>query len=378
MMVRLEWRPRVSRFPSRSIEPVELQNETDATGETDSQRPSRSQADPKQADAKRIDSNQVDLGQADPSQTGTGQGSPKSSESKTTGRVLILVAAVLWSTSGFFAKAPWFDGWPPEIRGLMLAFWRSFFACLCLVPLIRHPRWQWQLLPMVVCFATMVWSFMSAMVHGPAANAIWLQYLSPVWVLIGGLLFLKERISAQDVRMFVCCLSGVALILLMELRSGVSLYPTIMAILSGLSFAGVVLSMRSMRDADPAWLITLNHGATALLLLPWVWQHSMPLPMGSYFALGFFGVFQMSVPYVLFARGLRTTTSPEASVLTLIEPILVPIWVFLAWHSHPSYDPPPWWTWVGAACILIGLLSRYLPALWRRKRVSVTHGTSNQ
>lgn len=279
------------------------------------------------------------------------------------GRVLIVVAAALWSSSGFFATAPWFDAWPPDIRGLMLAFWRSFFACLILVPLIRKPRWQWQLLPMVVCFAVMVWSFMSAMVHGPAANAIWLQYLSPAWVLIGGLLLLKEKVTSSDLRMFLFCLCGVALILGMEMRYGVSLYPTLMGILSGITFAGVVLSIRSMRDADPAWLITLNHGTTALLLAPWVWQRSEQIPVGSYIALGLFGVFQMSLPYVLFARGLRTTSSPEASVLTLIEPILVPIWVYIAWHNHPSYDPPRWWTWCGASLILVGLLSRYLPPI---------------
>ena len=134
------------------------------------------------------------------------------------GRVLIVAAAVLWSTSGFFAKAPWFDAWPPEQRGLMLAFWRSLFACILLLPVIRKPSWQWPMLPMVLCFVVMVWSFMTAMVHGPAANAIWLQYLSPAWVMLGSSLLLKERISAMDLRMLGFCLAGVSLILLMEMR----------------------------------------------------------------------------------------------------------------------------------------------------------------
>jgi DME family drug/metabolite transporter len=282
------------------------------------------------------------------------------------GRVQILIAALLWSSSGFFAKAPWFDAWPEDIRGLMLAFWRSFFACLILVPLVRRPQWRLPMLPMVVCFAAMVWSFMSAMVHGPAANAIWLQYLSPAWVLLAGVFLLKEKVLRADLWMFAFCLGGVALILIMELRSGVSLYPTVMAITSGVTFAGVVLSMRQLRDVDPAWLITLNHAATSLLLMPWVFAVEAKVPVGSYVALGFFGVFQMSIPYVLFARGLRTTSGPEASVLALVEPLLVPIWVYVAWHHHPSYDPPEWWTWAGGGLILVGLLSRYVPSLWRR------------
>ncbi len=205
---------------------------------------------------------------------------------------------------------------------------------------------------------------MSAMVHGPAANAIWLQYLSPAWVLMGGVFLLKEKVTAADARMFGFCLAGVCLILWMEMQSGAAMYATAMGILSGLTFAGVVISIRSMRDADPAWMITLNHGATALLLAPWVWQKGLgQVAWPSYVALGFFGVFQMSIPYILFVRGLRTTPSPEASVLALVEPILVPIWVFLAWRNHPSYDAPQWWTWAGGGLILVGLLSRYLPLL---------------
>ncbi len=288
------------------------------------------------------------------------------------GRLQIFIAAVLWSTSGFFAQAPWFDAWPEEVRGVMLAFWRSFFAMLILLPLVRRPTWRWQMLPMVVCFALMVWSFMAAMVYGPAANAIWLQYLSPAWVLVGGVVLLREKVSAADGRMFLFCLGGVLLILSMEMYRGSAWYATAMGILSGVTFAGVVISMRSMRDVDPAWLITLNHSATVLLLLPWIWRQSATVPTASYVALGFFGVFQLSLPYLLFARGLRSTPSPEAAVLTLVEPILVPIWVYLAWHHHPSYEAPRWWTWAGAALILFGLLSRYLPplvqAMQRRRR----------
>ncbi len=274
---------------------------------------------------------------------------------------------MLWSTSGFFAKAPWFDAWPEDVRGLMLAFWRSFFAVLVLIPMIRRPAWRWPMLPMLICFPLMVWSFMSAMVYGPAANAIWLQYLAPAWVLIGGLVLLKEKVTGGDVQMFSFCIAGVLLILVMEMRSGSSLYPTTMGIISGVAFAVVVLSLRAMPDADPAWLITLSHGATALVLSPWVWQREEVISPMSYLALGLFGVFQMSVPYVMFARALRSTPSPEASVLSLIEPILVPIWVFIAWRHHPSYDAPQWWTWAGGGLILLGLLCRYGPVAFVRR-----------
>lgn len=288
------------------------------------------------------------------------------------GPLQIAVAAALWSTSGFFVKAPWFENWPEDSRGVLLAFWRSFFALLLLLPLLRRPAWRWQMIPMVICFAAMIWSFLSAMVYRPAANAIWLQYLAPVWVLILARVFLGERPAREDWTMFGFCFAGVGLIFAMELWYG-SLYATCLGILAGMAYAGVILCLRTMRGVDSVWLISLNHAGSVLLLLPWVLQNTHSVPVTSYVALAFFGVVQMSLPYILFARGLRTTGAAEASLLTLIEPLLLPIWVFIAWRHHPSYAPPPVWTWIGGGLILIGLASRYVPGLIvARKRARFT------
>lgn len=284
----------------------------------------------------------------------------------------MLLAAVMWSTSGLFAKAPWFDGWPEESRGLMLAFWRSAFAAVILVPLIRRPCLRWPMVPMVLCFAVMVASFMSAMVYGPAANAIWLQYLAPAWVLIIGVSLGVESITRADSGMIGCSIAAVLMMLAFEMNRGGNVFASAMGILSGLSFAGVVLSMRALRGVDPAWLITLNHSVTALVLSPWVVTTEGSATAGSYFALAMFGVLQMSVPYVLFAKGLKTVTSPEASVISLIEPVLVPVWVFVAWSQHASYESPRWWTIVGGCVICLSMLIRYLPAALRSRRNAPT------
>ena len=56
-----------------------------------------------------------------------------------------------------------------------------------------------------------------------------------------------------------------------------------------------------------------------------------------------FGMFQMALPYVLFARGLRSITSQEATGIGLLEPLLLPLWVYLAWGEVPAP-----WTWSAA------------------------------
>src|SRR5262245_43013048 len=97
-------------------------------------------------------------------------------------RLLVLAAAVMWSTSGFFVKAPYLAGWP----GPVLAFWRSAFACVVLWPMVRRPTWSWKLLPAAATFVAMNYTYLTAMAKGSAANAIWLQCTAPVWVLFVG------------------------------------------------------------------------------------------------------------------------------------------------------------------------------------------------
>lgn len=252
----------------------------------------------------------------------------------------------------------------------MLAFWRAVFATAILLPFVRRPKWSWRLVPMVIAFAGMNYSYLTAMKLGTAANAIWLQNTAPVWVLIAGVLILREHATRQDVWMVLLGAAGVGFILFFEFRElqtkPAAAAATLWALLSGLLYAGVVLSLRTLRDHDAVWLIALNHLVTVILLPPMIYLSALAagqdlpafvVPSGIQWPLvAAFGIFQMGLPYVLFSRAVRTIPGHEATAITLIEPILVPVWTFLAWGEKPA-----WWTLVGAGLILSGLAVRYLP-----------------
>jgi drug/metabolite transporter (DMT)-like permease len=132
---------------------------------------------------------------------------------------------------------------------------------------------------------------------------------------------------------------------------------------AALTYAGVVLSLRNLRDFDPAWLAALNHLVTALCLAPFAWTGA-PAPQGvQWVLLACFGVFQMGVPYLLFTRGLKTISGHEATAIGMIEPLLVPLWVYLAWGERPA-----WWTAAGGALILVGLAVRFVELRRRADR----------
>ena len=288
---------------------------------------------------------------------------PRSSSVNRHGLVLILVAALLWSTSGFFGKAPILDQWSSEVRGGVLAFWRSVFALALLLPMVRKPRWTWKLIPMATAFAGMNWTYLSALVQGPAANAIWLQNLAPGYVLVIGIVFLGERATRRDMGMLVCCALGVGLILSMELSTNGTggAKALMLALASGSLYAAVIFSLRWLRDEDSAWLISVNHFVTALLVAP-IALRPERLPIGyAWPLLAAFGMFQMGLSYLLFAKGLRSTSGHIAAFIGLIEPILLPVWVWLAWRHSPGYLPTPWWTIVGGGLILTGLAIRFAP-----------------
>jgi drug/metabolite transporter, DME family len=274
--------------------------------------------------------------------------------SKLTGRLLVLAAALLWSTSGLFAKAPIFADWAPDVRGPLMAFWRAAFAALVLAPLIRRPRWRSGLLPLTAAFSGMNVTYLTAMTLTTAANAIWLQSTAPLWVFLIGLLLLRKPVVHRDLVPLGFGFVGVGMILLFEVQ-GQARFGVAMGVAAGICYGSVVVCLRRMRDENPAWLIALNHAVAAIVLLPWVICQECWPSLAQLAVLAGFGVVQMAVPYVLLLRGLRSIGSQEAVAIGLVEPVLMPLWVYLVWGEVPA-----WWTIVGASLILAGLLLRYV------------------
>jgi drug/metabolite transporter (DMT)-like permease len=278
------------------------------------------------------------------------------------GRFWIALAAIMWSSSGLFAKAETFDVWPADSRGVILAFWRAAFAGLLLLPGVRKPQWDIKLIPLCAAFAVMNVTYLSAMTLTTAANAIWLQSTAPWWVLLVGVLFLGEPFPRGERLPLAIGGLGLAVILWFEVQ-GQDRAGVVCGLISGFTYAGVVLSLRALRGLDTVWIVAVAHLVTAACIFPYVawldiWPTTSQLPV-----LAGFGMLQMALPYVFFARGLRTVTSQEATVIGLLEPILLPVWVYLAWDEVPAP-----WTVIGGALILVGLVLRYGVPLWRNRR----------
>ncbi len=189
---------------------------------------------------------------------------------------------------------------------------------------------------------------------------------APAWVLLLGWWLGRERVGRLDVTLVGTSMLGVAVILAGEWTWGGTgshdQMGTLWGLASGVAFAGVIISLGRVGDLDTFWVVALCHLSAAMGLAPWVVAGRLWPSGAMWLWLAAFGLLQMAAPYVLFSIGLRHVRSQEASCLALLEPLLVPLWVWCVWRTAADYQPPTWWTAAGAACILGGLIHRY----WRR------------
>jgi drug/metabolite transporter, DME family len=281
----------------------------------------------------------------------------------TQGRLCIATAAVLWSLSGAFTKLLTkvmvqdydFD----NVQPLQIAFYRVLFAGLVLVPGLRRANLAFRppMLAMALIFAAMNALFVTALAEGTAANAILLQYTAPMWMYLASIFLLGERADRRSTIALVLGMFGIAVIIVGGWDGG-QLRTILIALGSGVTYAGVLIFLRALRGLSPLWLTVWNHLLGALVLVPFIW--GQPLPRWEqYVVLFLFGSVQMGLAYWLVARGLRVVSPQEAGAITLLEPLLNPVWAYLVW---PKTETPPLVTYLGGALILGALAWRYWPA----------------
>ena len=282
------------------------------------------------------------------------------------GRLCIILAALLWSTSGAFTKLltqpTGFGLDQPAMDPLQIAFGRALFAGLALLPLVRRADLSFRpaMLGTAICFAAMNALYITAMAVGSAANAVFLQYTAPMWMALVSIFWLKEPADRRTLLALAASMIGVAVIVVGGWGDSDKLIAAGIAVGSGVAYAGVLIGLRVLRDSSSRWLTTFNLLFSALALAPslvFFWK-ATPSP-AQLVVLFLFGSLQMALPYWLAARGLRRLGTQEAGMLTLLEPLFNPLWAFLVYPQQSEI--PSVYTLIGGACILAALAWRYWP-----------------
>src|ERR1051326_3501876 len=263
-----------------------------------------------------------------------------------------LAAAVLWSTGGLFIK------WT-ELSGLALSCWRSFFALLTVAFFTRHEGFRLNGLTALasLIYAVLLILFVIATKTTTAANAIFLQYTAPVYLLILEPIVYKEKFRSRDLITVLICLGGMALFFVRQLRPQ-DVTGNLVALASGLCFAVYFLLLRHQRarEVNRASSVIYGNAVAVLITLPWGLASLSTITRHDLAAVAYLGVVQLGISYTLFttamARGVR---SLDAGIVCYVEPILNPILVFIVLHERPSS-----WAVLGGAVIVAAIICHML------------------
>jgi|SRR5690554_260894 len=261
-------------------------------------------------------------------------------------RLLLFISAILWSLGGLLIKGV---SWHPvAISGM-----RSAIAVPVILLFCRcRPRFTWSFLQIAAAVAYMmnVTLFVVANKLTTAANAIFLQYTAPVYVAVVSAWFLKERTTKFDWFTIFAAMGGMFLFFLDDLAVG-GMVGNVCALGSGVSFAALVLLLRKQKDEAPMEALLLGNIFTAVVGLPFMFG---PAPGASgWVGLLLLGLFQLGLAYALYATAVKHVTALEAILIPVLEPVLNPVWVFLAMGETPGP-----WSLLGGSVVLVAVTVR--------------------
>lgn len=262
-------------------------------------------------------------------------------------RLCVLAAAVLWSTAGAAIKiASGLGTW-------QVAGGRGLIAALVMLAFLPGARrgFGGMALGVGVAYAMTTVLFVLANRLTTAANAIFLQDVAPLWVLLLSPLLLRESPTRTELKLVPLFLGGAALFFLDELGPGGATGNAV-AIASGVSFALLFIGLRKLRDGGAESAVLAGNLIAFAICLPGM--VGKPLPGGRDLAvLLWLGVFQLGLAYILMVRGLKHLSAVEASLLALVEPVLNPVWAFIFAGERPGP-----FAMAGGAVILVATAGR--------------------
>jgi len=264
--------------------------------------------------------------------------------------LLVFIAAALWSTGGLFVKVTTLDAFSVNLG-------RSFFAAV-VVAVFTYKKGlkpDGMVLINSILYAATLSFYVYALKNTTAANAIFLQYTAPIYILILAPFLLKEAFQVSDIFTVVACLIGMSLFFL-EPGAAQATAPNIYAgnlagLASGIFFGLYLIFLRHPRSkqGNPAVSVFYGNFIVVLLMLPFVFTDPpKTITIGDAAAILYLGIVQIGIAYIFFTNGIAGgVRSMDASIIGFIEPMFNPLWVFVILGETPGK-----WALIGGIIIL--------------------------
>ena len=256
------------------------------------------------------------------------------------GPVALIICSVLWSTGGIFLKNI-------QLNGIAIAGIRSMISGSFML-LVTRQRLHFSIRDekgrldkestivywlAAISYAVTMISFVAANKLTTSANAILLQYTCPIYIILLAPFLTGEKNRTSDYVTVVGVMLGIILFFADGLESG-NQFGNILAAFSGISYALATIFMRRCRG-NSGGAMALSHLITAVVCLPFVIQSGVPSLKSSFFLL-LVGIVSIGIPSILYTVGIRNVRALTVSFITMLEPLLNPVWVIIFAGEVPS------------------------------------------
>lgn len=246
------------------------------------------------------------------------------------GILAVFLTAILWSSGGLFIKLI-------SLNSMQLSFFRCLIAAVVFAIMFRKKILKLNPLALVnsLAYAAVLILFVIATKTTTAANAIFLQSTAPIYVLIFEPILTKTKWERINIITIAVCFLGMILFFMGDLTPG-DIEGNIAALLAGIAFATFFLGMKKNDPQYGESSIFYGNVIVALFCIPFITDMNS-ISLQDFAMVSFLGVFQIAFAYALFSYGLKRIIAVEASIISMFEPVLNPIWVFIGYGEVPSF-----------------------------------------
>jgi drug/metabolite transporter (DMT)-like permease len=247
------------------------------------------------------------------------------------GQVFVALAAIAWSTAGVLQRQLTV-GAATQVAG-RAAF---AFAALAAYVLVAERRGLARAGPagagFAACIAVASGAFIVALNRTTVAHVLFIQAVAPVLAALLGRVTLGEPIALRTAAAMAVALAGVAL--MVGGAGGGGLVGDGLCLLMALAFAGAIVIARHRRDVSMAPATCLAQLLLVAAFAPFA--HFGALTGGDLVTLAALGAGQIGLGLVFLTIGARLIPAAQVAVITLLEVVLGPLWVWLAIGERPG------------------------------------------